>query len=136
MLETRRRALRRIGGHSAADCGEVARQAGVVICSLPSSEALRQAADELAAAGRPTLIVIETSTLPLAVKEAARHTLAAGGATLLDCPLSGTGSQARAKDLVVLRERRPPRVSQGGAGAGRIRAGALFTSGISAPGRR
>ncbi len=48
--------------------------------------------------GGRSSIVIETSTLPIAVKEAARQTLAAGGATLLDCPLSGTGSQARVKD--------------------------------------
>ena len=102
VLEARRRALRRAGGHAANDCGDVARQAGVVICSLPSSKALRQVAGELAAAGRPKLVVIETSTLPIAVKEAARQALAAGGATLLDCPLSGTGSQARVKDLVVL----------------------------------
>ena len=102
VLEARRRALRRAGGQTANDCGDVARQAGVVICSLPSSEAMRQVAGELAAAGRPKLVVIETSTLPIAVKEAARQTLAAGGATLLDCPLSGTGSQARVKDLVVL----------------------------------
>ncbi len=102
VLEARRRALRRAGGHVARDCADVARQAGVVICSLPSSEALQEVARELAAARRPKLVVIETSTLPIAVKDAARRTLAAGGATLLDCPLSGTGSQARVKDLVVL----------------------------------
>ena len=51
VLEARRRALRRAGGQAANDCGDVARQAGVVICSLPSSEALRQIAGELAAAG-------------------------------------------------------------------------------------
>jgi 3-hydroxyisobutyrate dehydrogenase-like beta-hydroxyacid dehydrogenase len=45
--------------------------------------------------------VIETSTLPLRVKEEARGKLDARGATLVDCPLSGTGVQARAKDLVV-----------------------------------
>ena len=107
VLEARRRALRRAGGAGGAgslvarDCGDVARQANVVICSLPSSEALRQVAGELAAAARPGLVVIETSTLPIAVKEEARRMLAARGATLLDCPLSGTGSQARVRDLVV-----------------------------------
>ncbi len=45
--------------------------------------------------------MIETSTLPIAAKEQARRRLAARGTILLDCPLSGTGSQARAKDLVV-----------------------------------
>ena len=46
-------------------------------------------------------IVVETSTLPIAVKQQARRLLRARGTTLLDCPLSGTGAQARAKDLVV-----------------------------------
>ncbi len=47
------------------------------------------------------MIIIETSTLPIPVKQAARKRLAAAGVTLLDCPLSGTGAQARTKDLVV-----------------------------------
>jgi 3-hydroxyisobutyrate dehydrogenase-like beta-hydroxyacid dehydrogenase len=102
VLEARRRAHRRAGGQAARECGDVARQAGIVICSLPSSDALRQTAAALAESARPKLIVIETSTLPLAVKEQARGVLAARGATLLDCPLSGTGSQARVRDLVVL----------------------------------
>jgi len=101
VLEVRRRAHRRAGGLVARDTGEVGRLAGVVICSLPSSAALRAVAAELAAAGRRGLIVVETSTLPIADKEAARDVLAAGGAMLLDCPLSGTGSQARMRDLVV-----------------------------------
>ncbi len=55
-----------------------------------------------AGAHRPApTIVIETSTLPIAVKEEARTRLAAAGTTLLDCPLSGTGAQARAKDIVI-----------------------------------
>lgn len=102
VLEARRRAHRRAGGLAARECGDVARQAGIVICSLPSSDALRQTAAALAESAHPKLIVIETSTLPLAVKEEARGVLAARGAILLDCPLSGTGSQARVRDLVVL----------------------------------
>ena len=46
-------------------------------------------------------MVIETSTLPLAVKRQARDALAGRGTVLLDCPLSGTGAQAKTKDLVV-----------------------------------
>ena len=52
-------------------------------------------------AKRPGQIVIETSTLPIAIKEQARKLLAVTGITLLDCPLSGTGAQARVKDLAV-----------------------------------
>src|SRR5438477_6297830 len=79
---------RRSGGAVAANCGAVARQAEVIICSLPSSEALLQAAAELAVSPRPRQIVIETSTLPIAVKEEARTRLSASGTVLLDCPLS------------------------------------------------
>jgi len=101
VLATRLRAHRRAGGAVAFNCRDVGRQAGVVICSLPSSEALRQTAAELVETVRPPRIVIETSTLPLFVKEAARKSLGVRGTTLLDCPLSGTGSQARTKDVVV-----------------------------------
>jgi 3-hydroxyisobutyrate dehydrogenase-like beta-hydroxyacid dehydrogenase len=44
--------------------------------------------------------VIETSTLPVQAKTAARDALAARGIAVLDCPLSGTGAQAARKDLV------------------------------------
>jgi 3-hydroxyisobutyrate dehydrogenase-like beta-hydroxyacid dehydrogenase len=73
----------------------------VVICSLPSAAALLTVATGLARRRRGRRIVIETSTLPVAVKLEARRRLAAGGATLLDCPLSGTGAQARVGDVVV-----------------------------------
>ena len=73
-----------------------------MITSLPSADALAAVSAELVAAGRAGQIVIETSTLPLEVKHAARKRLSAAGVTLLDCPLSGTGAQARTRDLVVL----------------------------------
>lgn len=97
---TARSRHRRAGGLVAANCGAVARQAQVIICSLPSSDALLETAAALAESSRP-LVVVETSTLPIAVKEEARRTLAKRGAILLDGPLSGTGAQARVKDLVV-----------------------------------
>jgi 3-hydroxyisobutyrate dehydrogenase-like beta-hydroxyacid dehydrogenase len=45
--------------------------------------------------------VVETSTLPIEEKLKARDTLRRKGITLLDCPLSGTGAQAKTGDLVV-----------------------------------
>jgi putative dehydrogenase len=92
---------RRAGGLVARTCGAVARQAEVIICSLPSSEALLQTAAALPVESRRPLVIVETSTLPIAVKEEARRMLSRRGAIVLDCPLSGTGAQARAKDLVV-----------------------------------
>jgi 3-hydroxyisobutyrate dehydrogenase-like beta-hydroxyacid dehydrogenase len=100
VLEKRRRDHRRAGGEAVGSCREVGTKAGVVICSLPSSVALLQTADELVETARPH-IVIETSTLPIAVKQSAQRRFSENGATLLDCPLSGTGSQARSRDIVV-----------------------------------
>ncbi len=91
----------RSGGVAARNPREVARRASIIITSLPSADALTQTSADLSrSAGRGT-IVIETSTLPIPVKEAARDVLAKRGVILLDCPLSGTGAQARVKDLLV-----------------------------------
>jgi 3-hydroxyisobutyrate dehydrogenase-like beta-hydroxyacid dehydrogenase len=94
------RQLKRSGGEPLKDARSVADAAATIVTSLPSASALIQVASELAQFGR-RVIVIETSTLPIEVKEQARATLAKRGATLLDCPLSGTGAQARTKDIAV-----------------------------------
>ena len=78
-------------------------RADVVVTSLPTAQALHDVATGeagLASAARPGLVVIETSTLPIAVKRQARDALAGRGTVLLDCPLSGTGGQALTKDVV------------------------------------
>src|SRR5688572_28085647 len=98
ILEARRRLLERAGGLPLASCAAVFGKAPVVITSLPSAQALRAVAKE---AGRKNAVVIETSTLPIDDKLAARDALRRKRITLLDCPLSGTGAQARAADLVV-----------------------------------
>ncbi len=80
---------------------EVAGQAPLLMTSLPSPAAVRATAEALAAMGLPRRVVVETSTLALDDKEAARAAREGAGHALLDCPLSGTGAQARVKDLVV-----------------------------------
>src|SRR6266852_2422129 len=101
VVPRRRAEHARSGGVAARSPREVARRASIIITSLPSADALTQTSAELSrSAGRGT-IVIETSTLPIPVKEAARGTLAKRGVILLDCPLSGTGAQARVKDLLI-----------------------------------
>jgi 3-hydroxyisobutyrate dehydrogenase-like beta-hydroxyacid dehydrogenase len=100
-LPRARRALVRAGGRALRSNGELARRCEIVITSLPSAAALEATARELAGRARRGLLVIETSTLPIEAKERARRVLAAAGATLLDCPLSGTGAQARTRDLAV-----------------------------------
>jgi 3-hydroxyisobutyrate dehydrogenase-like beta-hydroxyacid dehydrogenase len=101
VLVGRRDVHRRAGGTVARSCREVARRATLIVTSLPSSQSLLDTADELVRGAQPNQIVIETSTLTISVKEEARARLASHGITLLDCPLSGTGAQARDKDLVV-----------------------------------
>jgi L-threonate 2-dehydrogenase len=101
VLARRRSELVRIGGRAARSARDLGRRTAIVITSLPSSAALLEVAAELGAAMQPEQIVVETSTLPIATKEQARKGLAMRGITLLDCPLSGTGAQARTKDLVV-----------------------------------
>jgi len=92
-----RRRLARLGGVAVRTPEEVAAAAPILITSLPSAAAL--ASVSKAISGRR--IVVETSTLPIADKERARKALAAKGAVLLDCPLSGTGAQAKTGDLLV-----------------------------------
>lgn len=73
----------------------------VLITSLPSANALMTVCRALAETEPRKLIVIETSTLPIREKKAARRLLSPARLVMLDCPLSGTGSQAQTKDLVV-----------------------------------
>ena len=98
--------LRANGGKPAASIAEVMREAPITIVSIATVKALEAVYAEIAA----TLgddrgahrIIIDTCTMPLAVKQQALERLAGTGAHLLDCPLSGTGAQAAKKDLVVL----------------------------------
>lgn len=101
VLSRPRSQLAKVGGRALRSIRAVADRAAIVITSLPSSTALLEVVAELAAARQPDQIVVETSTLPIAVKQQARRLLAARRITLLDCPLSGTGAQARTKDLSV-----------------------------------
>jgi 3-hydroxyisobutyrate dehydrogenase-like beta-hydroxyacid dehydrogenase len=96
-----RAAHKRSGGIVAKSVRDVARRADIIITSLPSARALADVAAELARSGRRGTVVVETSTLPIEVKSAARGVLAKRRVILLDCPLSGTGAQARKKDLLI-----------------------------------
>ncbi len=100
-IAARRRDHARAGGRVARSATDVARLADVVITSLPTAAALLDVAGELAQGYGAPKHVIETSTLPIAAKEDARRKLAGAGIMLLDCPLSGTGAQARRGDVVV-----------------------------------
>jgi len=92
------------GGIAASSPKAVGDQASVVLLLLPSENALKlviEAEDGLRNTSRPGVIVVEMSTLGLEAKRAAFDALAASGIPLLDCPISGTGSQAALKDIVL-----------------------------------
>ncbi len=91
-------------GVLAQSVAEVARSARILITSLPSVKACEAAfwgaQGILTGAARGT-VVIEASTLPLEVKFSLRDRCAEKGIIVLDCPISGTGAQAGAKDISV-----------------------------------
>ena len=88
------------GGRACPDIASVCEQAPVILTSLPSPDALAKVAAAIAATPTPR-IVVETSTMALSDKLAARDALALAGHTALDCTLSGTGAQALNRDLVI-----------------------------------
>lgn len=88
------------GGAAKASVAEVAAGADVLVISLPSPKALADVAEAIAGVARPGQVAMEISTLTLADKQTAHDRLAAAGVTLLDVPMSGTGTQARTGDLV------------------------------------
>lgn len=97
----RRRVMAKAGVKIAGDVVSLIRMTSVIITSLPSPKALSATVDAIAAAKVPPRIVIEASTFALEDKLAAAKTLRAAGHVALDCPVSGTGAQARVKDLVI-----------------------------------
>jgi len=98
---SRRKLLKKTKARVERSVEEVAEKTDVLITSLPSTPALLAVSHSLAASARKGMTVVETSTLPIKDKMAARRILSPAQIVLLDCPLSGTGSQAQTKDLVV-----------------------------------
>jgi L-threonate 2-dehydrogenase len=97
----RRRALARAGVEIAADATDVARKARTIITSLPKPAALMATATAIAKAKLPRRVIVEASTFTLEDKSAAEAVLRKAGHLMLDCPMSGTGAQAKVGDLVV-----------------------------------
>jgi L-threonate 2-dehydrogenase len=79
----------------------VVRNTPIVMTSLPTPAAVESVAKQIAESGAPQRIVVELSTLTLADKLRFEATLKKAGHIALDCPLSGTGAQARMRDLIV-----------------------------------
>lgn len=90
----------RSGGRPAASAAEVAAGANLVITSLPSVAALEAVTESLEASSVEGGLLLEMGTLPVTSKEVTARRLQ-GRFTVLDCPVSGTGTQARSGDVAV-----------------------------------
>jgi 3-hydroxyisobutyrate dehydrogenase/glyoxylate/succinic semialdehyde reductase len=98
---TRRAELALANVTIAGDVGQVARDAPIIMTSLPSPAAVEDVAQTIANSGQFRRIVVELSTLAIADKLRFEAILKKAGHIALDCPLSGTGAQAKNRDLVV-----------------------------------
>lgn len=93
-----------LAAHGLLPCDSAATLADkspVIMTSLPSAKAVLETARAIAASGIAPRVVIEASTLALDDKMAFAAFLEAAHHTPLDCPISGTGAQAEARDLVI-----------------------------------
>ena len=96
----RRREARRAGVDLANNAAEVASAVPIILTSLPKPQALTETVQEIAAAKLRSKVVAEMSTFTISDKEKAARTLHRAGHVMIDCPVSGTGSQAKNRDLV------------------------------------
>jgi putative dehydrogenase len=106
--------LKKAGGRSLASVAAVAEAADILILSLATSRALASVSAEVASSliasslatsrksksqsknqSKRKVLVIDTCTLPIADKEAAQAALSRAGATMLDCPISGTAARMK-----------------------------------------
>jgi 3-hydroxyisobutyrate dehydrogenase-like beta-hydroxyacid dehydrogenase len=96
----RRREAARAGVEIAPSAVAVAERVPTILTSLPKPQALIDTARAIAAAKLPHKVLVEMSTFTIADKEKAERLLRKAGHTMLDTPVSGTGSQAANRDLV------------------------------------
>jgi 3-hydroxyisobutyrate dehydrogenase-like beta-hydroxyacid dehydrogenase len=97
----RRKEAARAGIRLMKDAKAVAAEVPIIITSLPSPSALETTIAAIIAAKTSRRILIEAGTFSLADKMKAAETMQAAGHVALDCPVSGTGAQARVGDIVV-----------------------------------
>jgi putative dehydrogenase len=93
--------MAKAGVEIAADAADVARKTPTIITSLPKPSALAETVAAIAKAKLARRVIVEASTFTLEDKTKAEAVLRKAGHVLLDCPMSGTGAQAKVRDLVV-----------------------------------
>jgi putative dehydrogenase len=96
----KRREAKRAGVELVNDAAEVAAAAPIILTSLPKPQALMDTVQRIAAAKLKGKVVAEMSTFTISDKEKAERVLRKTGHIMIDCPVSGTGSQAKSRDLV------------------------------------
>jgi 3-hydroxyisobutyrate dehydrogenase len=85
--------------------GDVARDVGVMILSLPDGGASTAVATEIAAhhiSGGPLRCVVDTSTIGMQAARRAAETLRSGGLAYLDAPVSGGVAGATGRTMAVM----------------------------------
>jgi 3-hydroxyisobutyrate dehydrogenase-like beta-hydroxyacid dehydrogenase len=79
---------------------DLAEKVPIILTSLPKPQALMDTARVLTTIKRKRLVIAEMSTFAISDKEKVERELRKAGHVMLDCPVSGTGSQAKTRDLV------------------------------------
>ena len=96
----RRREAARAGVEIAANAIDLAGKVPTILTSLPKPQALMDTVRKIAAAKLKRKLLVEMSTFAISDKENAERVLRKAGHVMLDTPVSGTGSQAKTRDLV------------------------------------
>jgi 3-hydroxyisobutyrate dehydrogenase-like beta-hydroxyacid dehydrogenase len=93
-------AAKRAGVEIADSATAVIEKAQIVLTSLPKPEALHATVREIVRKNVGHRVIVEMSTFKIADKEKVEKALRKAGHTMLDVPVSGTGAQAKSRDLV------------------------------------
>jgi 3-hydroxyisobutyrate dehydrogenase-like beta-hydroxyacid dehydrogenase len=96
----RRREAKRAGVEIAQNAVELAAAVPTILTSLPKPEALADTVRKIAGAKLKRKLLVEMSTFKISDKEKAAAVLRKAGHQMIDCPVSGTGAQAKNRDLV------------------------------------
>jgi L-threonate 2-dehydrogenase len=95
------RAMARAGVKIAPNARTLAGDVPNIITSLPKPAALAVTVRAIVNARVSPRVIVEASTFTLDDKRKAERALHKAGHIMLDCPVSGTGTQAKAKDLAI-----------------------------------
>ena len=96
----RQREARRAGVEVMRNAAEVAAAVPIILTSLPKPQALMETVQKIADAKLGKKVLVEMSTFTISDKEKAARVAHKAGHVMIDCPVSGTGSQAKNRDLV------------------------------------